>query len=75
MVFAQRMHADVRTWQYFLQTVCFLAGPFFLAFLADVFWGFSFTAGACEVRTCEVGRVPHPSRVLRRGAGFDFSSA
>jgi len=30
LVFAQRMHADVRTWQYLLQLACFLLGALLL---------------------------------------------
>jgi hypothetical protein len=30
LVFAQRMHADVRTWQYVLQLACFGLGALFL---------------------------------------------
>lgn len=30
MILAQRMHAEVRTAQYFVQVVCFLVGAFFL---------------------------------------------
>jgi hypothetical protein len=39
MVFAQRMHADVRTWQYFLQTVCLLAGALLFGVSGGCFLG------------------------------------